>query len=66
MNEKAIWIKTLPNIGETSPEFRHSFEAKKKIMQVIDSFKPDIVHLNNINFQLTPSIIYGIKKRGRV
>lgn len=42
----------------------YSFEAKKKIIQVIDSFKPDIVHMNNINFQLTPSIIYGIKKRG--
>ena len=41
-----------------------SFEAKKKIMQVIDDFKPDIVHMNNINFQLTPSIIYGIKKKG--
>ncbi len=42
----------------------YSFEAKKKIMQVIDDFKPDVVHMNNINFQLTPSIIYGIKKRG--
>ncbi len=42
----------------------YSFEAKKKIMQVIDAFKPDIVHMNNINFQLTPSIIYGIKKKG--
>ena len=42
----------------------YSFEAKKKIMKVIDSFKPDIVHMNNINFQLTPSIIYGIKKKG--
>lgn len=42
----------------------YSFEAKKKIMQVIDEFKPDIVHLNNINFQLTPSVIYGAKKRG--
>lgn len=41
-----------------------SFESKKKIMQVIDHFKPDIVHMNNINFQLTPSIIYGIKKKG--
>ncbi|MBR7164210.1 MAG: glycosyltransferase [Clostridia bacterium] len=41
----------------------YSFEAKKKIMQVIDDFKPDIVHMNNINFQLTPSIIYGIKKK---
>ncbi|MBQ4517840.1 MAG: glycosyltransferase [Clostridia bacterium] len=42
----------------------YSFEAKKKIMQVIDQFKPDIVHMNNINFQLTPSIIYGAKKKG--
>ena len=42
----------------------YSFEAKKKIGQVLDEFKPDIVHMNNINFQLTPSIIYAVKKRG--
>lgn len=42
----------------------YSFEAKKKIMQVIDEFKPDIVHMNNINFQLTPAVIYGAKKKG--
>ena len=41
----------------------YSREAKKKIIRVIDNFKPDIIHLNNINFQLTPSIIYGAKKR---
>ena len=41
----------------------YSKEAAKKIALVLDSFKPDIVHLNNINFQLTPSIIYEIKKR---
>ena len=41
----------------------YSIEAYKKIGKVIDSFKPDIVHMNNINFQLTPSIIYAIKKR---
>ena len=41
----------------------YSFEASKKIGKVLDSFKPDIVHMNNINFQLTPSIIYAIKKR---
>jgi len=40
-----------------------SLEAKKKIGKVLDDFKPDIVHMNNINFQLTPSIIYEIKKR---
>ena len=41
-----------------------SFEAKRKILKVIDDFKPDIIHMNNINFQLTPSVIYGAKKRG--
>ena len=35
----------------------YSFEAKRKIKKVIRHFKPDIIHLNNINFQLTPSII---------
>ncbi len=41
----------------------YSREAYKKIGKVLDEFKPDIVHMNNINFQLTPSIIYAVKKR---
>ena len=41
----------------------YSFEAKNKLIKVIDDFKPDIIHMNNINFQLTPSIIYAAKKR---
>ncbi len=40
----------------------YSLEAKSKISKVIKSFKPDIVHLNNYNYQVTPSIIYEIKK----
>jgi len=40
----------------------YSKEARKKIREVLDSFKPDIVHLNNFNFQLTPSVIYETKK----
>lgn len=40
----------------------YSIEARKKIRLVLDSFKPDVCHLNNINFQLTPSIILEIKK----
>lgn len=35
----------------------YSFEAKRKITALIKKFRPDIVHLNNINFQLTPSVI---------
>ena len=42
----------------------YSFEAKKKIKELIQKFKPDIVHLNNINFHLTPSIIEGAKECG--
>ena len=40
-----------------------SLESYRKISKVLDDFKPDVVHMNNINFQLTPSIIYAIKKR---
>ena len=40
----------------------YSTEARKKIRAVLDDFKPDVVHLNNINFQITPSILYEIKK----
>ncbi len=40
----------------------YSAEARKKIRLVLDNFEPDVVHLNNFNFQLTPSIIYEIEK----
>ena len=41
----------------------YSIEAYRKLLKVLDDFKPDIVHMNNINFQLTPSVIYAVKKR---
>lgn len=40
----------------------YSIEARKKIRRVLDDFEPDVVHLNNFNFQITPSIIYEIKR----
>jgi len=47
----------------------YSREAREKIRLVLDDFKPDVVHLNNYNYQLTPSIILEIvawrKKEGR-
>lgn len=39
----------------------YSFEARKKIRKVLEDFQPDVVHLNNINFQITPSIIDEIR-----
>lgn len=40
----------------------YSVEARKKIRMVLDDFEPDICHLNNFNYQLTPSIILEIVK----
>lgn len=38
----------------------YSLEAKRKITKVLYDFKPDIVHLNNFNYQLTPSVIDAV------
>lgn len=40
----------------------YSSEARKKIRLVLDEFYPDVVHLNNFNFQITPSVILEVKK----
>ena len=40
----------------------YSFEARKKIRVVLDDFQPDVCHINNFNYQLTPSIILEIRK----
>lgn len=40
----------------------YSSEARKQIRKVLDDFKPDVCHINNFNYQLTPSIILEIKK----
>lgn len=47
----------------------YSSEAKRKMSKVLYDFEPDVVHLNNIQFHLTPSIIVAVqqyrKKTGR-
>lgn len=40
----------------------YSWEARKKIRLVLEDFQPDVCHLNNFNYQLTPSIILEIRK----
>ena len=32
----------------------YSKEARVKIREVLDDFRPDVCHLNNFNYQLTP------------
>lgn len=40
----------------------YSFEARRKIRSALQRFQPDVCHLNDFNYQLTPSIILEIKK----
>ena len=35
----------------------YSHESMRKMRKVLDDFKPDAVHLNNFNYQLTPTVI---------
>ena len=40
----------------------YNTDARKKIRLVLDDFQPDVVHLNNFTYQITPSIIVEIIK----
>ncbi len=40
----------------------YSKEARRQIRKVLNDFQPDVCHLNNFNYQLTPSIILEIVK----
>ena len=42
----------------------YSLEARNKVNKLLDDFKPEIVHINNIYHQISPSILSAIKKRG--
>lgn len=39
----------------------YSIEARKQIRKVLDDFNPDVCHINNFNYQLTPSILLEIQ-----
>ena len=41
----------------------YSYEAKQNIFRLIDDFKPDIAHIHNFSHQLTPSILFALKKK---
>ena len=40
----------------------YSREARVQIRKVLNDFKPEVCHINNFNYQLTPSIILEIQK----
>ena len=70
-NKKNIYTKNMDFHGSIlkkmiySLSVIYSIEAYNKIMEVLKDFEPDIVHINNFNYQLTPSILYAIRKYER-
>jgi glycosyltransferase involved in cell wall biosynthesis len=47
---------------KNSLDVLYSFEAKRKIIDLIEKEKPDIAHLHNIYHQISPSILHGLKR----
>ena len=43
----------------------YSLEASRKMRQVLDDAQPDVVHLNNIHYHLTPSVILAVARYRR-
>ena len=39
----------------------YNAEARRKLYQVLNDFCPDVVHLNNIQYHLTPSVILAVR-----
>ena len=40
----------------------HSADAERKMRSILDVFQPDVLHINNFNYQLTPSILLAADK----
>ena len=40
----------------------YSIEAKRKMGELLKEFQPDVVHINNFNYQLTPSILLAMEQ----
>src|SRR3972149_3383153 len=47
----------------TAGRILFSFDAKKRLSRLLDEHHVDIAHLHNIHHQISPSILYELKKR---
>jgi len=41
----------------------YSREAEKKLLRLLDDFSPDVAHIHNFNHQLTPSILFALRRK---
>lgn len=56
-------VQGLAKVGAAA-RFLHSAEAAEKFAQLLDDFRPDIIHIHGLYQQLTPAIIPPARKRG--
>lgn len=66
-NEETPWEKYFPSNMSKLMAFTRPFgsrEVKNKFGKLLDDFKPDVVHLNNIHTQLSPVIAELAHRRG--
>lgn len=66
-NQKTPWKKYFPANMNKLMAFTRPFgskEVKNKFNKLLNDFKPDVVHLNNIHTQLSPIIAELAHKRG--
>ena len=54
-------------LGYLSYAFKiiYSAEAHRKMLEILRKYQPDLIHINNFNYQLTPSILTAIQKYDR-
>lgn len=66
-NEESEWSKYWPSNMTKLKAFTRPFgdgEVRRKFGMLLDDFKPDVVHLNNIHTQLSPAIAKIAHERG--
>lgn len=66
-NEKSEWSDYWPSNMNKLKAFTRPFgdkEVKTKFGRLLDDFKPDVVHLNNVHTQLSPVIARMAHERG--
>ncbi len=63
-NEMSLYVKNYDEKKLINPfSLLYNREAYKKMLKLLDLYAPDIVHMNNISYHLTSSIIDACKKR---
>ena len=57
-------IVTVTDKLKTSITGFYNFSSARKVKETIAIFKPDVIHIHNLFFTASPSILYAAKKRG--